>query len=116
MASQPREQLVAMENWAGVSSALGAKANGAWLNHAGACRLPSFQLLFSSIFSLGGYRLGAYAAANTLLNARAERAVREAFVAFDDSMSSSLCAHTSGGPGSNQCVQSTGRFFDGTGA
>ena len=82
MASQPREQLVATENWAGVSSALGAKANGAWLNYAGACRLPSFQLLFSSIYSLGGHHLGAYAAANALLNALAERGAAHGIAAL----------------------------------
>ena len=82
MASQPREQLVATESWAGVSSALGAKANGAWLNHAVACRLPSFQLLFSSIYSLGGHHLGAYAAANVLLNALAERGAAHGIAAL----------------------------------
>ena len=82
MASQSREQLVARESWAGVSSALGAKANGAWLNHAAACRLPSFQLLFSSIYSLGGHHLGAYAAANVLLNALAERGAAHGIAAL----------------------------------
>ena len=73
---------MATENWAGVSSALGAKANGAWLNYAGACRLPSFQLLFSSIYSLGGHHLGAYAAANALLNALAERGAAHGIAAL----------------------------------
>ena len=73
---------MATESWAGVSSALGAKANGACLNHAVACRLPSFQLLFSSIYSLGGHHLGAYAAANVLLNALAERGAAHGIAAL----------------------------------